>query len=339
MITETRQANDVKKITDQQLLQQGQRVVSIEAQAVQALSERIDQHFVSACRYLLQCIQTKGRIVIMGMGKSGHIGRKMAATFSSTGSPAIFVHPAEACHGDMGMVTANDTIIAISNSGESEEIARILPLIKRMGVPLITLTGNPQSSLAKAATVNLNVAVAQEACPLGLAPTTSTTVTLVMGDALAIALLEAHEFSAEDFARSHPGGKLGRRLLIKIEDIMHSGDDIPIVSEQATVKEALMEMTRCRLGMTAIVNQSGTLIGIFTDGDLRRAFDQQINVHNTPITEIMTPGGKTVEPGILAAEILRVMETQKINGLFVVDQERRIIGAFNMHDLLRAGVI
>lgn len=336
MITETL---TVKKITEEQLLAQGKRVARIEAEAVQALADRIDADFVTACQYLIQCVQAKGRIVIMGMGKSGHIGRKMAATFASTGSPAIFVHPAEACHGDMGMVTENDTIIAISNSGESEEIARVLPLIKRMGVPLITLTGNPHSTLAKCASVNLNVSVKQEACPLGLAPTTSTTVTLVMGDALAIAVLDARGFSAEDFARSHPGGKLGRRLLLRVDDIMHQGDDIPRVLAQATVKEALMEMTRCRLGMTAVMNADQTLLGIFTDGDLRRAFDQHIDVHSALITEIMTPGGKIVEKGILAAEALRIMETMKINGLFVVDNDRRIIGALNMHDLLRAGVL
>ena len=339
MTIETHQPTPVKKISANQLLLQGRRVVAIEAKAVAALSERIDAHFVAACQQLIACNQAKGRIVIMGMGKSGHIGRKMAATFASTGSPAIFVHPAEAGHGDMGMVTENDTIIAISNSGESEEISRILPLIKRMGVPLITLTGNPHSTLAKSATINLNVQVDQEACALGLAPTTSTTVTLVMGDALAIALLEARGFSAEDFARSHPGGKLGRRLLLKIEDIMHTGDAIPIVAQHATVKEALIEMTRCRLGMTAIVNEENILIGLFTDGDLRRAFDQHINVHTAPITDIMTPGGKVVEKNILAAETLHIMETLKINGLFVVDSQRHIIGAFNMHDLLRAGVL
>lgn len=330
--------------TDSALLQekfisQGKKVVEIEFQSVFALAQRIDEGFAHACELLLNCVQNKGRIVVTGMGKSGHISRKIAATLSSTGSPAIFVHPAEASHGDMGMITENDTVIAISNSGETEEILTILPLIKRLGVPLITLTGNPRSTLAICANANLDVSVEKEACALGLAPTSSTTATLVMGDALAIALLDARGFSSEDFARSHPGGKLGRRLLLKVDDIMHVGEDIPVVSYRATVKEALIEMTRCRLGMTAIVDDNQAQIGLFTDGDLRRAFDHNIDIHNSPITVVMTEGGKVIEKGLLAAEALRIMETHKINGLFIVDKQRKLQGALNMHDLLRAGVL
>jgi len=311
----------------------------LEAQAIFALTERISSDFGNACELLLQCVQHKGRIVVMGMGKSGHIGRKIAATLASTGSPAIFVHPAEACHGDMGMITENDTVIAISNSGETEEILTILPLFKRLGVTLITLTGNPKSTLANCANVNLDISVEQEACALGLAPTSSTTATLVMGDALAVTLLEARGFSKQDFALSHPGGRLGRRLLLKIDDIMHKGENIPVVTCHATIKEALMEMTRCRLGMTAIVNDAQIQVGLFTDGDLRRAFDLNIDIHTTSITTVMTPNGKVIEAGILAAEALRIMETHKINGLFVVDHNRKLLGALNMHDLLRAGVL
>jgi len=239
----------------------------------------------------------------------------------------------------MGMITENDTVVAISNSGETEEILTILPLIKRLGVPLITLTGNPRSTLAMCASANLDVSVEKEACALGLAPTSSTTATLVMGDAIAIALLDARGFSSEDFALSHPGGKLGRRLLLKIDDIMHTGNNIPVVSHQATVKEALIEMTRCSLGMTAVVDDNLVQIGLFTDGDLRRAFDNSIDIHVSPITKVMTKGGKVIEKGMLAAEALRIMETYKINGLFVVDKQRKLLGALNMHDLLRAGVL
>lgn len=323
----------------EQYIAQAKRVVEIEAAAVLSLKNRIGADFSRACAILHQCVDTKGRIVVMGMGKSGHIGRKIAATFASTGSPAIFVHPAEASHGDLGMITNTDVVIAISHSGETEEISKILPLIKRLGTPLIALTGNVHSALAQCATVTLDIHVEKEACALGLAPTSSTTVSLVMGDALAIALLDARGFSAEDFARSHPGGKLGRRLFLKIDDIMHTGKNVPIVSHRSTIKEALIEMTRCHLGMTAVVDDHGIQIGLFTDGDLRRAFDRQIDLHITPITEIMTPGGKVIEKGLLAAEALRLMETHKINGLFVVDKEHKPIGALNMHDLLRAGVL
>ena len=326
-------------LLQENFIAQGKKVIEIEAQAVSALSQRISKEFAKACGLLLNCVQSKGRIVVTGMGKSGHISRKIAATLASTGSPAIFVHPAEASHGDMGMITVNDVVIAISNSGETEEILTILPLIKRLGVPLITLTGNPRSTLAICASANLDVSVEKEACVLGLAPTSSTTATLVMGDALAIALLDARGFSAEDFARSHPGGKLGRRLLLKVDDLMHTNEDIPVVSHTATVKEALIEMTRCRLGMTAIVDDNQAQIGLFTDGDLRRAFDRNIDIHTSPITLVMTQGGKVIEKGLLAAEALRIMETYKINGLFVVDKQRKLLGALNMHDLLRAGVL
>lgn len=318
---------------------QGRRVVLTEAQAVMSLTDRIDEHFAKACAILLHCIQSKGRIVVIGMGKSGLIGRKIAATLASTGSPSIFVHPAEASHGDMGMITSHDTVIAISNSGETEEIITILPLIKRLGVPLIALTGNGKSTLANCANVTLNIHVEKEACALGLAPTSSTTVTLVMGDALAIALLDARGFSADDFAMSHPGGRLGRRLLLKIDDIMHKGDNIPITPHNASIKEALIEMTRCRLGMTAIVDDEKRHIGLFTDGDLRRALDHNVNINTTPISEVMTSGGRVIEKGVLAAEALRIMETYKINGLFVVDKNHHLMGALNMHDLLRAGVL
>ncbi len=314
----------------------GLAVIQTEAAAVAELAARIDDNFATACQYMLACT---GRIVVLGMGKSGHIGGKIAATLASTGSPAFFVHPGEASHGDLGMIIAKDVVLALSNSGETEEILTILPLIKRLGVPLIALTGNPNSSLANSATVHIDVSVRQEACPLGLAPTSSTTATLVMGDALAISLLEARGFTAEDFARSHPGGRLGRRLLLLIGDIMHSGEAIPQVSANAKLSEALLEMTRKGLGMTAIVDADRHIAGIFTDGDLRRALDHGIDVHTTGITEVMTRGGKTVHAEQLAAEALQVMQNHKINALLVVDAQQRVVGALNMHDLLRAGVV
>lgn len=324
------------EVISKNLIQLGQAVVSIEAEAIQALLQRIDHSFVKACKLLLK---TQGRIIVTGMGKSGHIASKIAATFASTGSPAFFVHPGEASHGDMGMITKEDTVIAISNSGEANELVTILPLIKRLGIPLISFTGNPSSTLATAADVNLDVSVEKEACILGLAPTSSTTATLVMGDALAIALLDTKGFSAEDFALSHPGGSLGRRLLLKIDDLMHTGKHIPMVSQTATIKEALFEMTRCSLGITAIVNDQHQQVGLFTDGDLRRALDLNINVHTTPITEVMTQQGTVIQQGMLAAEALRIMEDNKINALLVVDHQRKLIGALNMHDLLKAGVM
>jgi len=315
----------------------GQAVVDTEAEAVQALRPRIDEHFVRACQYMLDC---EGRIVVLGMGKSGHIGSKIAATLASTGSPAFFVHPGEASHGDLGMITPRDVVLALSNSGETEEILTIVPLIKRLGVPLIALTGNPASRLAREADVSLDVSVAREACPLGLAPTASTTAALVMGDALAVSLLESRGFTADDFARSHPGGRLGRRLLLHVADIMHTGDEIPRVAPGATLSEALMEMTRKGLGMTLVADGEDRVLGIFTDGDLRRVLEaRQVDVHATPITDCMTPDCLTTSPERLAAEVLELMQSRRINSLPVVDGDRRLVGALNMHDLLRAGVV
>ena len=314
----------------------GLAVIQAEAQAVAQLIHKIDATFVQACELMLEC---RGRIVVIGMGKSGHIANKIAATLASTGSPAFFVHPGEASHGDLGMITAKDVVLALSNSGETEEILTILPMIKRLGVPLIGLTGNPQSSIARAARCNIDVSVEKEACPLGLAPTSSTTAALAMGDALAVALLEAKGFSAADFARSHPKGRLGRRLLLLTSDIMHSGDKIPKVSVTASLRDALMEMTRKGLGMTAIVSEHGQVLGIYTDGDLRRTLDKQLDLHNTCITEVMNRGCKCIAPESLAVDALSVMQQHKINGLLVVDSENILVGAVHMHDLLRAGVV
>ena len=314
----------------------GRAVIDTEAAALTALRERIDERFVRACRHMLGC---EGRIVILGMGKSGHIGSKIAATLASTGSPAFFVHPGEASHGDLGMITAKDVVLALSNSGETEEMLTILPLIKRLGIPLIALTGNPESTLARAADVSLDVSVAKEACPLGLAPTASTTAALAMGDALAVALLQARGFTAEDFARSHPGGTLGRRLLLHVSDIMHQGEAIPKVSERALLKDTLVEMTKKGLGMSAIVDEDDRVCGVFTDGDLRRTLDRNLDFRTTPVARVMTRNCVTVSPEILAAEALQLMDKRKINGLLVVDANRHLIGALNMHDLLRARVV
>jgi len=313
------------------------RVIAIETSAVSALGERIDEGFSAACELLMQC---RGRVVVSGMGKSGHIGRKIAATLASTGTPAFFVHPGEASHGDLGMITGDDVVIALSNSGNVPELVTILPLIKRMGAKLISMTGNPSSPLAQQADVNLDVGVKEEACPLGLAPTSSTTVALVMGDALAVALLEARGFTAQDFAMSHPGGSLGRRLLLKVRDIMHSGERLPAVSPDAAVREALIEMSRGGMGMAVIQDAAGQLLGIFTDGDLRRMLDQgQADIRHLRITDVMTRGPKTIGPDLLAAEALHLMEEKKINALPVVDSRNQVLGAINMHDLLRAGVL
>ena len=314
----------------------GRAVIETEAAAVSALNSRIDAAFVDACRYLLAC---EGRIVVLGMGKSGHIGGKIAATLASTGSPAFFVHPGEASHGDLGMITHKDVVLALSNSGQTEELLIILPIIKRLGVPLITMTGRPDSTLAQEADVNLDVSVTREACPLGLAPTSSTTATLAMGDALAIALLESRGFTAEDFARSHPAGTLGRRLLMHVADIMHRGEQVPQVSLGSTLMATLEEMSRKGLGLSAVVDGEGIMVGIFTDGDLRRALDHGVDVHCTVIDTVMTCGGITVAAEALAAEALGLMESRSINGLLVVDGQGRPVGALNMHDLLRAGVV
>ena len=312
------------------------QAIRIERDAISALENRIDDHFIRACEVIMAC---KGRVVVTGMGKSGHIGHKIAATLASTGTPSFFVHPGEASHGDMGMITSQDVVIAISNSGNTSEVVTILPLIKRMGAPLISMTGNPASTLAKEAVANLDVSVEAEACPLGLAPTSSTTATLVMGDALAVALLEARGFSAEDFAFSHPGGSLGRKLLLRVTDIMHTGDRIPIVNEGTTLSGALLEISRKGLGMTTVVNDTGAMTGIFTDGDLRRTLDKSIDVHTTPMRDVMTRNGRTIQPDQLAAEALNVMEGLKISALPVTDENGALVGAINMHDLLRAGVI
>ena len=323
--------------SDAEKLQElGLAVIRTEAQAVADLAQRIDASFVRACEYMLHCT---GRIVVTGMGKSGHVGNKIAATLASTGSPAFFVHPGEASHGDLGMITAGDVVLALSNSGETGEIITILPIIKRLGVPLISMTGNPESTLSREAEVNIDVSVAREACPLGLAPTASTTAALAMGDALAVALLEARGFTELDFARSHPGGSLGRKLLLHVGDIMHQGEKIPQVGEQATISQALMEMTAKGLGMTAVVDSEGHISGVFTDGDLRRTLDRGVDLHRTAVTEVMTRGGITTQAQSLAAEALKLMEDNKISGLLVVDDSRHVIGALNMHDLLRAGVV
>jgi len=324
-------------VNDSKLQQLARAVIDTEAQAVAALGERIGPTFLDACRLMLDC---SGRIVVLGMGKSGHIGAKIAATLASTGSPAFFVHPGEASHGDMGMITAQDVVLALSNSGETDELRTILPLIKRMGVPLISLTGNPGSTLAKAADAHLDVSVTKEACPLGLAPTASTTAALAMGDALAVSLLESRGFTADDFALSHPGGSLGRRLLLHVSDIMHTRDRLPIVSDAASLSEALLEITQKGLGMTGIVDGDGRLTGIFTDGDLRRVLDHgEVNIHQVKVAEVMTRNCKTARPRQLAVEILRMMEQFKINSMLVVDDDDFPIGALNMHDLLRAGVV
>jgi arabinose-5-phosphate isomerase len=326
-----------RPIDDTRLCDTGRDVLDLEAKAIAALRERLDGRFAKACRLMLAC---EGRVVVTGMGKSGHVGGKIAATLASTGTPAFFVHPGEASHGDLGMITAKDVVIALSNSGETDEILTILPIIKRLKVPLIAMTGKATSRLAQAADVVLDVSVEKEACPLGLAPTSSTTVTLAMGDALAVALLEASGFTAEDFALSHPAGALGRRLLLRIDDLMHTGDAIPKVDQKATLSAALAEMSRKGLGMTAVVDDADRLLGIFTDGDLRRLLDHgEVNIQKLGITEVMKRGCTTVRPGILAAEALQLMDSRRFNALPVVDADGKLVGALNMHDLLRAGVV
>lgn len=319
------------------LIQSGQRVLSVEIQALHAVQARIGVEFAQACRLLLQC---QGRVICTGMGKSGHIATKIAATLASTGTPAFFVHPGEASHGDLGMITDSDVVLALSNSGETEELLTIVPVLKRQGNVLIAITGKPGSSLAKVADVHLDVTVPEEACPLGLAPTSSTTAALVMGDALAVSLLEARGFTADDFARSHPAGSLGRRLLLHISDIMHAGTEVPRVGINATATEALVEMSRKRLGMTAIVDAQDRLLGIFTDGDLRRALDDAlVDLRTTPVEKLMAHSPKTISPDALAVEAAHLMEQYKINALVVVDDEKRVVGALNIHDLLRARVV
>jgi len=314
----------------------GQQVIATEQAALETLKPFINHAFQEACQLILEC---KGRVVVMGMGKSGHIGNKIAATLASTGTPSFFVHPAEASHGDLGMITAQDVVIAISNSGEAHEILSILPVLKRLHIPLISITANGQSSLAQFANISLEIGKSVEACPLGLAPTSSTTATLVLGDALAVALLAARGFTAEDFALSHPGGALGRKLLLRVSDLMHSGDNVPIVQEQTLIRDALLEISRKGLGMTAVVNRQGQLTGIYTDGDLRRTLDLEVDVRTSPIVQVMSKNPKTIRQHLLAAEAVALMEEKKINGVIVVDEQHKPIGALNMHDLLKAGVV
>jgi arabinose-5-phosphate isomerase len=311
------------------------RTITMERDAIDDLLGRIDDSFAKACGLLLH---VPGRVVVTGMGKSGHIGTKIAATLASTGTPAMFVHPGEASHGDLGMITEQDAVIALSNSGSTAEVVTLLPLLKRMAIPLVTMTGNANSILARAADVNLDTSVREEACPLDLAPTSSTTVALVVGDALAIALLEARGFTAEDFAYSHPGGALGRKLLLKVEDIMHAGDTVPRVPETTTLDKALLEVSTKGLGMTTVLDAEGCLLGVFTDGDLRRALDHEINIHKTPILEVMTTGCITIAQDILAAAALHIMEEHTISALVVVDERNRPVGVVHLHDILKAGV-
>ena len=326
----------MEKLNPQQTQQLAKEVLKEESTAINALVERIDDQFIQACETLLGC---EGRIVVIGIGKSGHIGRKIAATLASTGSPAFFVSAAEASHGDLGMVCVDDVVLVLSNSGQSDEILTLLPSLKRLGVTLISLTGNPDSTLATNSKVNIDVSVAREACPLGLAPTTSTAAMLAMGDALAISLLNARGFDEQDFARSHPGGKLGKRLLIKVSDIMHTGDQIPAVHPDNSLKQGLLEVSSKGLGMTTIVDHDNVLLGVFTDGDLRRALDKGNDVNNTCMRDVMTKDCKVAHADQLAAEILEEMETMRINSLPVINAGNQVIGALNMHDILKAGVV
>ena len=314
----------------------GRKALEIERDALSALIPRVGADFARACELMLAC---KGRVVVTGMGKSGHVGGKIAATLASTGTPSFFVHPGEASHGDLGMITPGDAVIAISNSGETAEVLTLLPLIKRMAMPLIAMTGRPASTLATTADVHLDVSVAVEACPLNLAPTSSTTATLAMGDALAVALLEARGFTPEDFAMSHPGGALGRRLLLRVSDLMHGGERIPTVPDSVTLPQALLEMTRKGLGMTVVLDSKGEVAGIYTDGDLRRTLERGVDVRQLKITEVMTRGGKSVGADQLAAEAVQLMEKHRITSLLVKDRAGKLAGVIHMGDLLRAGVV
>lgn len=319
-----------------EVLEVGRDVLRTEARAVAALATRLDHRFVEAVRTILACV---GRVVVTGMGKSGHVGHKIAATLASTGTPAFFVHPAEASHGDLGMITAEDVVIALSNSGESSELAAIVPIIKRRGAKLIVITGNALSTLARTANVCLDAKVEREAGPLGLAPTSSTTAALALGDALALALLKARGFGVDDFALSHPGGSLGRRLLVRVRDVMHAGDALPRVHRSALMPDALLEISSKGLGMTGIVDDNNQLLGIFTDGDLRRLLEKQVDLRTLAVETVMTRSPHTIGADHLAAEAVKYMELYRINGLLVTEDEGRLVGAFNMHDLLRAGVV
>jgi arabinose-5-phosphate isomerase len=317
------------------ILECARRVLRVEADAVFALAERLNDQFVTACELILSC---QGRVIVIGIGKSGHIAKKIAATMASTGTPAFFVHPSEAAHGDLGMITRSDVVLALSNSGESDEVIALLPSLKRLGIPLIAMTGNAESTLSKQSNVHLDSGVTQEACPLNLAPTASTTAALALGDALAVALLEARGFRAEDFALSHPGGSLGRRLLVLVKDLMHSGDDLPVVQHDVLLRDALLEISKKGMGMTAVVDGQGGLLGIFTDGDLRRALDQGVDVRDTTVSTVMTLNPAAIESNKLAAEAVQQMDARRVNGLLVLEAGV-LVGAINMHDLLRARVV
>ncbi len=323
-------------LDDASLLASARRALTIEANAVHALVPKLDGRFAVACRICLGC---QGRVVVTGMGKSGHIAGKIAATLASTGTPAFFLHPAEAGHGDLGMITRTDVVLAISNSGETPELLLLLPQLKRLGVPLILMSGGTASTLGRAADVVLDIGVPQEACPLNLAPTASTTATLAMGDALAVAMLDARGFTEKDFAHSHPGGSLGRRLLLHVEDLMRTGDALPRVLPDTSLRDGLLEMSRKGLGMTVVVDREGRIVGVFTDGDLRRALDGQIDVRTASMSAVMTQNGKTIGPRELAAEAVHLMELHRITALPVADEQGRLIGALNVHDLFRAGVV
>ena len=317
-------------------LELAREVLNIEAAAVQALAARLDENFLNALNVILRC---EGRVIVSGMGKSGHIARKIASTMSSTGTPAYFVHPGEASHGDLGMITHSDVIIALSYSGESQELMTIVPMIKRQGAKLVSMTGNPSSSLAKAADIHLNASIDKEACPMGLAPTASTTAALALGDALAVALLDAKGFGAEDFARSHPGGSLGRRLLTRVRDIMRSEERLPMVRENAMLSDAILEISKKGVGMTAIVDTGQHVLGIYTDGDLRRTLEKKLDFNATPVRSVMSSNPRCIGPDALAAEAVQMMEQYNINQMLVVDEQHRLVGALNMHDLLHAKVI
>ncbi len=323
-------------MTENSFQQLGIAVLKTEADSINALIDRVDQKFHDACEMILAC---KGRVVVTGMGKSGHIGNKIAATLASTGTPAFFMHPGEASHGDLGMITEQDLVIALSNSGEVSEIITLLPLLKRIPVPLISLTGNSHSTIAEMADIHLDVGVEKEACPLGLAPTASTTASLAMGDALAIAILDARGFTEEDFARSHPGGSLGRRLLLRVRDIMHTGEQIPVVGINATLKQALLEMSKKGLGMTAVCDENNILAGIYTDGDLRRTLDSNADIQTALIKNYMTANCVTIDAEQIASSALTLMDNKSINALIVTNEDGTIQGALNMHDLLRAGIV
>jgi len=328
-----------KSADESQLIGFGRTALATEARAVESLISRLDGRFAAACRVCLECTARKGRVVVTGMGKSGHIAGKIAATLASTGTPAFFLHPADAGHGDLGMITRDDVVLALSNSGETSEIVTLVPHLKRLGVPLIAMTGNPRSTLATAADVTLDVSVPAEACPLNLAPTASTTATLALGDALAVSLLEANGFTEDDFARSHPGGSLGRRLLLHVEDLMRKGEALPRVSASTSLRDGLLEMSRKGLGMTVVVDADDRILGVFTDGDLRRTLDRQVDVHATPMSQVMTKNAKHIGPRELAAEAVHLMEMHRITALPVADADGKLLGALNVHDLFRAGVV